>query len=80
MEISPDPVRSSLHLRLLFEDDRADGMESYSVPDKLQTVLVPVLGVSVGVDELTRSVGAVDFEAFLSADDGGVQGVADGEV
>ena len=79
LKVSPNTIAASLHLGFLLKDDRADSMQSDRIPDKLQPVLIPILGISLALQKAASSVRTVDFKPLVGRDDVRVWWVADGE-
>lgn len=54
-------------------------MQSNSVPYELKSMLVPLLRLGLSLQKLSRSIGTIDFEPLIVADDIAVRRVSNWE-
>lgn len=75
----PDAVGASLDFGFFMENDGSNRMQGNRIPDQLKTMLVPFLQFALPLQEVSGSIGTVDLEPLVVAQDMAVRRMANWE-
>lgn len=67
LKVGPYAIRTRLNFRLFVKDNSADRVQCNRIPYQLKAMLVPFRGAGFTFQELSGSIGAVDFETIVFA-------------